>query len=379
MISGSHGVDVAVVGAGPAGSATARQLALRGRSVLLIERSWFETPRVGESLAPAVQPLLMELGVWDAFLSLGPRPSHGTCALWGDAIPQTHSHLFSPWGCGWHVDRCAFDSMLAETAARAGAVVLYGTTCIGCTETSNGWMLSLRSSGEQDRGHARQLHARVVIDASGRAARLAPWVGASRLLLDHLVGIASRFDGVDAENNCYVLVETAAEGWWYSAPVCDGGMIAMLMTDGDLCGRAALASPRAWHARLHVTDATRQRLAGATASWGPRTFSAVSHRLRRRERHAPWLAVGDAALAVDPISGSGIVRALSTARAAAATAVALLDGSAPHAIERYETQRDRECTWYLHERALYYGVEQRWQQSAFWQRRAPAAARVAMI
>jgi flavin-dependent dehydrogenase len=339
----------------------------------MIERSRFDIPRVGESLAPAMQPLLMQLGVWEAFLSLHPLPSHGTCALWGDRAPVMHSHLVSPWGCGWHVDRCAFDRMLSEAANRAGAAVFSATTCIECKETSGVWTLTLQPSSERG-GQAWTLRARVVIDATGRAARLAPWLGASRVLLDHLVGIATLFDRIDTEGNGHVMVESTGDGWWYSAPVSDGRMMAMLMTDADLCGRGQLSSRPVWQARLQAAEATQRRLAGAAAVWGPRVFCALSQRLRRRNWRLPWLAVGDATLAVDPISGSGLVRALSTARAAAESVAALLDGQARSAIEDYEADRDRECTSYLFERAAYYGIEQRWRQSPFWGRRLAATA-----
>jgi flavin-dependent dehydrogenase len=102
-------------------------------------------------------------------------------------------------------------------------------------------------------------------------------------------------------------------------------------------------------------------------------FCALSQRLRRKSWRRPWLAVGDAALAVDPISGSGVVRALSTARAAAESAASLLDGRTRGAIEDYEADRDRECTSYLYERAAYYGIEQRWRHAPFWHRRLAAA------
>ena len=45
-----------------------------------------------------------------------------------------------------------------------------------------------------------------------------------------------------------------------------------------------------------------------------------------------------------------------------------------HMIEAYEVDRDLEYSTYLRERALYYGIEQRWRESAFWQRRTPAVA-----
>ena len=112
--------DAAVVGAGPAGSATARWLALRGWRVALLERTRFEAPRIGESLAPNVQEPLRELGLWPEFLALAPLPSWGSRSLWGDAAQQSHSHLLNPYGCGWHVDRRAFDHMLAHAAVAAG-------------------------------------------------------------------------------------------------------------------------------------------------------------------------------------------------------------------------------------------------------------------
>src|SRR4051812_21053115 len=108
-----NGYDVAVVGGGPAGAASARRLALAGARVVVVERSRFHAPRIGDSLAPAIQPELIGLGVWREFQALGPMPSYGTRSHWGDAAASLHSHMMSPWGSGWHVDRRAFDLMLA--------------------------------------------------------------------------------------------------------------------------------------------------------------------------------------------------------------------------------------------------------------------------
>jgi flavin-dependent dehydrogenase len=98
-------------------------------------------------------------------------------------------------------------------------------------------------------------------------------------------------------------------------------------------------------------------------------FPAASQRLRRAAYDARWLAVGDAALAVDPISGSGVVRALQTAHAAATTVIAILTGDESRPIAAYEAELDRECTQYLRERAQYYGAERRWDSAPFWRRR----------
>jgi len=357
----SEHFDVAIIGAGPAGSAAARRLALRGCRVALVERTRFEEPRVGESLPPAVQPLLSELGVWRDFMQLDPLASYGTRSVWGQPEPEVHSHVGSAWGCGWHVDRVAFDRMLADCAVQAGAKLFCGTSFKECVDEGDAWHLRL-SGGLALRGRA-------VIDATGRAARVATGLDGRRLLLDRLVGVAMQFDGVDTAREGYVQVETSGDGWWYSAPVPHGRMMAMIMTDSDLCGRGRLASEPEWAARLTTAPATRERLSSASVLWGPRVFFAASQRLRRSDVDRRWIAIGDAALAVDPISGSGVIRALRSARAGAETVQAMLEGQTGEAIRAYEAGRDGESAEYLKERATYYGIEHRWSESMFWKRR----------
>jgi 2-polyprenyl-6-methoxyphenol hydroxylase-like FAD-dependent oxidoreductase len=150
--------------------------------------------------------------------------------------------------------------------------------------------------------------------------------------------------------------------------------VAMLMTDGDLRpARGTKALPQ-WRAAVQRTILTRGRVGDGEPRWGPRIIPAVSQRLvRARHDRARWLAVGDAALSVDPISGSGVVRALRTAQAAASTVLAALSG-ADEAIAGYEVERDKECTVYLVERATYYGIEGRWPDAPFWRRRVAVGA-----
>ena len=87
----------------------------------------------------------------------------------------------------------------------------------------------------------------------------------------------------------------------------------------------------------------------------------------------PWLAVGDAALAVDPLSGSGVVRALRMAEAAADTILAMLAGPARDRLRAYEAALDEDCTEYLTERAGQYGAVRRFD-TPFWARRLLASA-----
>ena len=68
-MGGMIGVDVAIVGAGPAGSALAVLLGRQGMRVLLIDRSCFPRPKVcGEYMSPEALSILGELGVCPATL-----------------------------------------------------------------------------------------------------------------------------------------------------------------------------------------------------------------------------------------------------------------------------------------------------------------------
>ena len=358
-------VDVAIVGAGPAGAATARRLAACGCRVALVERSRFEQPRVGESLAPAVQPLLRDLGVWDAFVELRPLPSYGTRSVWGSDTAEEHSHLVTPFQQGWHVERLGFDRMLAEAARGAGAQLLLGARVQSCAVNRSRFVLRLMQA---DR--SMSLEADFIIDATGRGGAVGVRLGAYREVFDRLVAVAAVLDDLAAGDHCYTLVETTTDGWWYSAPVDVDRSVAMLMADGDLLRAHVATDAEYWRRALQLTSFTCARMGTGPLRWGPRAFSAVSQRLIRTDgARLHWLAVGDATLSVDPISGSGVIRALRTAHAAAETVIATLSGDAG-AIARYEDDRDMECTSYLTTRAGYYDIERRWAGSTFWDRRS---------
>ena len=389
--------DVLVVGAGPAGSTTALRLAQTGCSVLLLERSRFGGPRIGESLPRSVQPLLHELGAWERFLGLRPWPSRGTRSVWGRETPPAHARFDPALDGGWHVDRQAFDRMLAHEAVSAGAELCTGTIVAGCEPPAEGeWQVHLAKAGAghgavPDESAPGPVSARLLVDATGRSASLARSLGAQRMLLDNLVCVASHWMDEaggpaqardDPPSTRYVQIETCPEGWWYSAPLpaSRSALAGMLFTDADVCGRLKLTRAPHWQQALGQAPFTRGRLLEASKAlrWGPHAFSAVSQRLRRELACGAWFAAGDAALATDPICGSGVVRALRAGRAACETALQWLqagdDVHRAEALQAYEEACDRECTRYLAERAACYALEDRWTQAPFWQRRGTAWA-----
>ncbi len=360
----SIGCDIVVVGGGPAGSTAALTLAREGCHVVLLEGSRYEQPRVGETLPPSARPLLRQLGLWETFLVLDATPSHGNQSAWGGPDVWSNSFIYSPHGNGWHLDRCRFDALLAEMAATAGATLLTGRRVTACKPAPpGGWRITLEHSDS----HPSEITASAVIDATGRRSRLARWLGAKRRVHDHLVGVAAAYSGAFKDAG-YTLVEATKDGWWYSAPVPPNRLMVMFMTDADLCRSGHRSDPEVWSRTLSLTEHTRLRVDDHEQVWGPRVFSAVSHRLERAQLTSPWLACGDAAIGVDPLSSSGILRALRTGESAGRATASWLCGR-PEDAYAYEQNLDREFASYWRERSAYYRLETRWPDAPFWQRR----------
>jgi flavin-dependent dehydrogenase len=370
--------DVVVLGGGPAGAAAAITLARGGRSVVVLEKSEYDQPRIGETLSPAARSSLARLGVWDQFLGAGHAASPSIRSVWGeDAVVENH-FIFNPYGNGWHLDRRAFDMMLAAAARNAGARLCCGVDVRSCEPAIAGPPLSRWRIEFADHHHVHQLHATFVIDATGRVAAVARRQGAHRIAADHLVGVVVIL-GTDRPTDTHeggTLVEAAEDGWWYSAPLPGSRLIAAYMTDADLLPRQRRSWAEFWLARLQATVQTQGQLrsCGASLIHPPdvRVIAANSSRLDRTSGPG-WLAVGDAALAFDPLSAQGLRRALSSG-IRAGEAIHRSQGADAAALTEYDHKAQQTFREYERVRATFYRRERRWPDSAFWRRRHGAIA-----
>src|SRR6266571_2112280 len=139
MKSLQRNVDVAVLGGGPAGSATALALAHDGISVALIEQSGYDNVRVGETLPPEVGTTLQSLGSWDQFLRDAHNPASSICYAWGQPGLSESDFIFNPYGTGWHIDRGRFDAMLARMAEEAGVSAYTDARWTACSESTTAY------------------------------------------------------------------------------------------------------------------------------------------------------------------------------------------------------------------------------------------------
>jgi len=353
---------VLVAGGGPAGAVAAMTLARAGRDVLLVDAPEGEGLKAGESLPPAAEPLLRELGLMDGFVADDHLESSGTCAAWGTPRPVDNDFVLDPCGRGWHLDRRRFDRALKAAAAGAGAQLREGVRARVAGRRRGAWRVRL--------GDGEEIAVAALVDATGRGAGLSRHLGAHRERRDRLVALFAAVPAAAADVDTRTLVEAVPDGWWYTSLVPGGRRAAVLLTDADLVpsdGRTAAGFARALDSTEHVRSLVT---AGAAE---PRSEPAHGSRL-----HPPcgdgWLAVGDAAVAFDPISSQGIATALYTGLVGAHALDAHLAGD-PAALGRYAQRVATIAAAYERNRLAAYAAEWRWRERPFWARRRAVASR----
>jgi flavin-dependent dehydrogenase len=346
--------DALVIGAGPAGATAARLLALAGRRVLLVERRREVAPRIGETLPPQTRTTLRRLGLWTNFLALEPRASPGNLSAWGSAAPSAADFIAHPHGCGWHLDRARFDQLLVRAARDAGATVQYDTRVTGLKRYAHGWRVRVHHGEFGD-----EVTTHLLFLAAGRLASAPPGTP-GRERHDQLVALYT-FLPRSAASDSRTWIEARRDGWWYSAWLPNQRVVLARMTDGDLIPKGRDARARALRIDLKGSPLTRRR----TEVLDPiRWHGACAASSRLPVATEPdWAAIGDAALAFDPLASTGVHFALESARCAVD---ALLAGKSG----RYASWLDARWAQYLHGLRGYYALEARWTDSPFWSRRA---------
>jgi flavin-dependent dehydrogenase len=356
--------DVVVVGAGPAGATFALNLAPMWR-VLVVDRRQAIGARIGESLAPAARRLLTGMGLWDAFLGEGHKPSYGGQSVWGGAEPKERDNLRDLDGPGWHLDRARFDEWLLAVAVRRGAATLIPALPHNMTRDRDLWRFDLMVGNR-----SIPVRARLMVDAGGRGSSVSRMLGSRRIFEDRLVcGWLHGRDGPGRQSGM-THIEAEPDGWWYTAPLPNDRRVVAFHTDADLpAAVTAAAGPQAVLDRAAGLGFFSGVLDGSGfAPDGVGGFCAAHGMMLDSAAGDGWLAVGDAALSFDPLSSQGLFNALYTGLAAAEAADRDLSGDGD-ALRDYQATLASVHNAYRTHLTAWYGQERRWAERPFWERR----------
>ena len=310
--------DVLVIGGGPAGSTAAALLAKRGYRVTLLEKAHHPRFHIGESLLPANLPLLEKLGVAEAVKAIGMEK-------WGaEFVSPWHEHkqafefadaMDKSMPMAYQVRRSEFDEILIRNASRNNARVEEGCQVLDVNFLPGdaGAVVQAR----YDDGKVETVHARFVLDASGRDTFLGNHFKAkhrnknhnSTALYGHFIG-AERNVGKTEGN---ITIFWFAHGWIWLIPLADGTTSVGAVTwPYYLKTRGKKSLEQFFHETIALCAPLQKLLRNAhltSAVEATGNFSYVCDRTHGNR----YLLLGDAYTFIDPVFSSGVMLAMQSA------------------------------------------------------------------
>jgi flavin-dependent dehydrogenase len=353
--------DVCVIGAGPAGSIFAARMAQLGHRVDLIERQRFPRAHLGESLSPGVMTLLGAADMHATVEAAGFPKVTGVWVKWaGEARLRE-----DPGEKGLLVDRGEFDRRLLERARSFGVRVHQPARVLTQVRDGAKWRLTLDADGT-----SKYLDADFVADASGRrntSKQRQVKTGASTLAVYGYW----RGAGLPATPR----IEAGQDVWYWGVPLPDGTYNTLVFADPHWFRSAPGAGMSERFLELLDRSGLMQGCRDVELIAPVRAIDATPY--LGSDCVAPTtIRLGDAALAIDPISSTGVQKAIQGALSGAIVANTLLrrPDLSDAALSFYRTQladaSERHRGW----AAAHYRDVADTCDRPFWRQRSAASA-----
>ncbi len=339
--------DVAVLGCGPAGVVTAMRLKAMGYHVVLLGR-----PRkhaTYEGLSPRVIEGLRRAGL-SCTLEVCSIPADRT-ANWNGTVTSINQEYL--------VDRSLYDQALLRDAALTGVTVLTGQIR-KYVRAHDLWQIAL------DAGSL--ITTKFLVEARGRRA---PNAGALAARGPKSISLSRHYHGVqDQPANTYMC--SFKDGWcWYASPGDKTAMIQLMLSGSAVSAANKAGLESLFEKALNNLDIVKQRL-GKKAQPQSSVFARDSTPCMSSAIVTPnSIRVGDAAFAIDPLSGHGNFEAVGGALAAAAVINTLISRAGDHKLASTFYNERNTNAFLRHARTGrdFYRQEQKWPDRDFWQER----------
>jgi menaquinone-9 beta-reductase len=322
--------DIAIIGAGPAGSGLAAYMGQRGWDVALVERRSLPEHKVcGEFLSPEAQGSLDRLGLFAALAQHGPHPLHKAAII----APDGHGLAVDLPGAAWGLSRYTMDLALLQAAEQHGARLYCPSEVLDLAPDEKGWSLTLRSTTGQS-----ELRARSVVIACGRHPRpaLRPKKASAT---GNYVGVSCHYEDLPMPGE--VRLYLFPGGYVGLNPVEGGrvnlGMLVSRMafqgagaSIGGVIAAAQRANP-AFHAMVAQATICRESMV-AVAPVSTQAAATTWDRVAR---------IGDAVSMIPPLCGDGMAMALRSAELCGP----LADGYLAGRLDLHEWEREYGAQW----------------------------------
>jgi len=293
--------DILVIGAGPAGSSTAKHAALNGADVILMDKkSEIGAPkRCAEGVS---KEGLSKLGIepnnrWVTKELSGVRlisPNGTDVWMREDQVKLPEA--------GYILERKVFDKFMAMDAARAGATIMIKTLARGMRKDNNSYIVSCESMGEDF-----EIKAKIVVGADGPESRVGKWGGLKTAVKPKNMESGIQFEMVGLEMEDPDCIE------FYFGSVAPGGY-AWIFPKGDDIANVGLGIVSTYtdkSAYEHLLEFVKNCPATKNAQpvelniGGDPVGGMIKNLVKDH-----IMIVGDAAGHVNPLTGGGIITAL---------------------------------------------------------------------
>lgn len=302
--------DVAVVGAGPGGSAAATYLSLAGLKTVLLDKAEFPRDKTcGDGLSPRALAVLKDMGLLAKIEQVGYRITHmGLSAPSGDGFSEPIPQLREAPAYATIVPRLTLDNMIREQAEKSGAE--FRRAQVKTVERDNGHV-TIRTNTDT-------VQAQMVIIATGASTALLEQTGILKDYPPPAVAARAYFEDMAP-------IPPAIQFYFEGIPLPGYGWIFPLSTTSANVGAGILRqhkkkkslSPRTVMEQF-MASRPLQPLMQNARQIGP----IKGYPLRMDFPTAPTfgeriLLVGESAGLVNPITGEGIDYALESGQMAA--------------------------------------------------------------
>ncbi|GGB84572.1 alkylhalidase-like protein [Marinobacterium zhoushanense] len=341
--------QILVLGGGPAGASVA----------IGLKRLGYEVTLVGEP-----RPFDAIEGVSDRVVE-GMRHAGFERALTTLAAPSARSVTWNGETSAANTERLIvrqrFDRALVEDLRGSGVRVIQGRVTAMASQEA-GFSVSVVG----DDGSEHCVEAGFLVEARGRAA---PASGVPRVRGAQSVSLLQHWQGA-AGTPCSA-VQSFADGWAWMAKREDGRRYLQLTLDVASSRLPPKQQLGQWcYERLSGLEQAQPFMEGAepVGEVYARTSTPV---LCEHSAGDNWLRVGDAAMAVDPLSGNGIFQALSSALQAPAVINTLIRHPERAALAKafHETRIEQLFYRFARIGRDFYDQESQWPEHPFWRAR----------
>jgi flavin-dependent dehydrogenase len=351
--------DVLIVGDGIAGLTLSFLLEKKEIDHVLLHRNGIQMENaLGETLPPSAIPFLHRHELLELFEQHAVQKMYGYHAWWGGN--QVNDHNFftqSPSAYGIKLDKQGLLTDLARSQQKYRVVydknfeMQFGHTC--------GMVVFDQASLSQT------LNFKLLVDATGRKRAVLNKLGVTIDEYDHLTAFSchlSRFNHPRLTHTVYT--ETFPDGWGIVSALNKDVQVMTLYTDRAVAKQRGFSNYTNWPEILEQTNYLRHFLTGdeQTKVRGYLANTSKPNRVAGEN----WLAVGDAAIAFDPLSSHGITNAVYTAIRAAIAIEKKVKGADSDQFKIYAADLEVIFKQYMQIKNHLYRQEQRWTGSDFW-------------